>query len=192
MNELPLSSDLFITDYKLTSVNPAWSARSASGKVLSRTQDYQYFEGSVTVFCRTRKAVRQLQAFVAARQGVVVPFYLRLPDQETLETISGNPRVNGTYTAKSDHLELTGYRGVLSAGDKFTIDNDSKVYTLLNDSPEQTTVYISPRLQKPVVNLSAITLDPKYYCRLKSDQFSFSMKDTTHSMKIKLEWEEVL
>lgn len=191
MDKLPLNKDLFITTYSLDSNAPAWEATASSGKRLSRTQGYQYFSGSVTIFCRTPRAVKQLQAFITSRDGVVNPFYLDLPNTGPLEAIEGTPRVTTTTQAGSSTLNLLGFKGEIVAGDRFTIANDTKVYTFITSGNEGI-FEIKPTLRKDVVANSAIKLDPTFYCKMSDDNYTITFKDTTRTTSVKLGWQEVL
>ncbi len=191
MNRLPLNSDLFIEDYKVTSISPSWTSRSASGKTNARSQEYQYYKGSVTLYCRTPKAIGQLIAFVESREGKVNPFYLKLPEFK-LTDIAGNPVVSTKANVQSSIITTSGYDGWLIQGSKFTINGDTKVYTLLGSSPVDKEVKISPRLRTEVSALSPLNFEPEYYCRLSSDSFTLNVKNTTKTLRIKLDFEEVL
>jgi len=192
MKTLPLSADLFITEYKLKSEQPAYGTKTKTnnGKRNPRSQNYQFYTGDVTLIASSKRAVRELAAFLDSLQGSVTPFMLQLPGQETLNAITGTPALLANYTSKTKDVVIAGFSGELVVGDKFTLLNDEKVYTLLNSGTAGDSFSISPSLRKQH-NMSRLAFNPPFTVRLKDNKYTLDVENISY-LKIKLQFEEKL
>ncbi|MFM5339411.1 hypothetical protein ACEUA8_01495 [Aeromonas veronii] len=187
------------TDYKviisniaLDSVSPVLSTQAANGKERVISRNLQYYKGELTITCADLDAVRYVSAFFE-RNDRSKSFYISLPGyNEPTKRITSTPTISGSYAAGAATVKVSGFTGTITAGDYFTIANDTKVYMALNDAAALDFLNIKPTLRLPITTSAPINVYPKMLVRLVSDTVIYKTQGVTFTRQYDIEFREEL
>lgn len=143
-----IPSQLMITDVSITNYHRVYATRSLSGVQLRRDSGIQWFKGEITLQAYGYDNVRLLNGFLANLKGQLNAFELPLKGAYVNKGIGSNPKLSMSLNRGSNKIQINHTGSVIGAGSVFTLPNETKLYTLLEDAPKGTGGYsIVPSLK---------------------------------------------
>ncbi|KAB0285472.1 hypothetical protein F2P58_23465 [Vibrio fortis] len=153
-----IPSELMVTDVSITNYHRVYSTESMSGIETRRDSGVQWYRGTITLQAYGFDNVRRLNGFLAGLKGKLHPFALPLGGAYANPQIKRNPNLNGAAGIGVTSMKVFHTGGDICAGSVFTVPNDTKLYTLLDDleTNETSALTFTPAFKKAHVNLEEI------------------------------------
>lgn len=192
MDQLPyIPNRLFISNPDVKVVISTLSTESANGKRTVVKRNYSQFEISFTYAALDKEAVRVAQAFFMKNSAT--PFLMQVPGEtKPVADIQGTPVIQGNYAAGASTIRVEGFTGTITAGDKFNIANDSKVYTALNTLTGAGNLLIEPTLRKPIASSAPMNFNPLFTVMFDVSEVTYKTTQSTSARLYEIEVREVL
>lgn len=145
---------LMVTDVQITNYHRAYSSESMSGIVYAHDSGIQWYKGTITLKAYGFENIKRLNGFLASIKGRYHAFELPLGGAYGYSDLAANPRLSGEHNKGRSTVFLIQNQSNLSMGSVFTLPNDTKLYTLLEDVDGDGTYSIVPSLKKSQANLA--------------------------------------
>ncbi len=131
-----IPSDLIISDVSITNMHRVYSSTSISGIQYRRDSGVQQYRGTITLTAEGFNGAKRLNGFLAKLKGRLNSFEIELGGAYAEPDINVLPTLINAHGVGSTNINVSGYSGpTILAGSVFTLPNESKLYTILDDIP---------------------------------------------------------
>ncbi|MCX4071915.1 hypothetical protein [Aeromonas caviae] len=186
-----LPNRLFISNPDVKVSIPTLSTESANGKRTVVKRNYSQFEITFTWAALDEVAVKTASAFLMKNSATA--FQVQVPgENKPAADIAGSPIAQGNYNAGAATIRVEGFTGTITAGDRFTIANDTKVYTALNSLTAAGDLLIEPTLRRPIATSAPLNFNPVFTVLLVASEVSYKPTQSTKARLYEIEVKEVL
>jgi len=169
----------------LSSNNATQTSRTVNGRVISRSNDTQFWSFTASYPAMTRAQAGPLMAFIVSLKGQFNSFTAVLPEYSTTAGALTGQAVTTTQNEAVGATEIevtcasvTTQTGALKAGDLIKFDNHNKVYMIISDvdiASNLATMTIEPGLIVATDSGATVDyIDVQMTCRLSNDIQEFT------------------
>lgn len=146
-----IPSELTISDVEIINHHRTYTSTSIAGVQYRQDTGIQFYKGSITLTAAGFAGAKILNGFIAKLKGRLNSFELTLGGAFGNDGITVPPTLAAPVSLGETAINVSTYTGeVVPAGSIFTVPNDTKVYTTLDDlSPTgNTNLKIVPAMKK--------------------------------------------
>ena len=192
-----IPSNLIISDVSITNEHRIYTSKSISGIQYRKDSGIQKYYGTITLTASGFDSARILNGFLTKLKGRLNAFEIMLGGAYGYESLSDNPKLAASYNIGSDNISISSYSGdvTISAGSVFTLPNETKLYTILDDvsSAGNSTVDIIPSLKiQHSINETINFINPKFTVILDTNNTTITHTHGGLISSVTLNWTEEL
>jgi hypothetical protein len=188
-----LPSDVYITNVSVTNYHRAYSTESISGIVDSVDSGVQWFHGDLELTAVGYNATRSLNGFLASLKGRVGRFEIKLGGAYSLAELPFNPTLNVDHSKGAKTLSVNHSGMSVPFGSVFTVPNDPKVYTFLDNLSGVGTYEVIPALK--TAQVSGVPLNfksPVFTAVLTTNETTITSEENGLINKATIQWRETI
>lgn len=188
-----IPSNLFITDVSVSNYHRTYTTESISGIVNSVDSGVQWFHGDLELTAIGFDAARTLNGFLASLRGRAERFEIQLGGAYSVSELGVNPVLNVDHSKGSQTLSVNHAGTVVPFGSIFTLPNDPKVYTVLEDINGVGTYDIVPALKVAQVSTSPLNFKtPAFTAVLTTNETTTTSEDNGLIHRATIQWRETI
>ncbi|MGZ7642483.1 hypothetical protein [Vibrio parahaemolyticus] len=188
-----IPEQLMITDVSITNYHRVYSTESMSGIRYSRDSGIQWFKGTITLQAYGYDNVRKLNGFLASLKGKLNAFALPLGGAYSNPDIVSNPVTSTPHSIGATSIKLFHTGRPIEAGSVFTVPNDTKLYTVLEQVDKGGTYAITPALKKAHSKTEPVNfMNPVITAVLDSNETTIEHQGNGKIAKATISWTEHL
>lgn len=190
-NKFP--SQLFISDVSITNYHRVYSTESISGIQYRRDSGVQWYKGEVTLNAYGYENVKRMNGFLAGLKGKLNAFELPLGGAYSNPDLAQNPYLQGGHNIGSNTISVY-YSGVpIPQGSVFTVPNETKLYTVLEDIVGDGVYSITPSFRIEHVNLEEVNfINPVITALLDENETTITHEGNGKLASASISWTEAL
>ena len=186
-----IPSCLMITDVSITNYHRVYSTESMSGITNRKDSGIQWFKGSITLKAYGFKNIRSMNGFLASLKGRYKNFSLPLGGAYANLDLPQNPTLSINHVTGSNEIEVFHTSNEIGSGSVFTLPNDTKLYTLLDDLTGSGTYSVTPALKKDHSKVSVVNFtNPVITAFLDGNETTISHEGNGSIATATLTWSE--
>lgn len=187
MKELPIISDAeyLVSDVSITHTTPNFSTVSNNFIHNSVSRGLHRLKVNFTIHLVNEADIRKFEALMLKIRGRLNPFKLSLQDDTDAKghcnplAFNARPMCVSDVSVGQNNITLNNFSGVIPAGTKFSLPNDSKVYTILDDVKSGKTVEVFPAIRIAHPAKTPLNLKPVLTLRLEADEFTIKYEQAS-------------
>ncbi|MCQ9070510.1 hypothetical protein [Vibrio alginolyticus] len=188
-----IPAQLMITDVSITNYHRVYSTESMSGIRYSRDSGIQWFKGTITLQAYGYDNVRMLNGFLASLKGKLNAFALPLGGAYSNPDILTNPVTSTEHSIGASSIQLFHTGRAIEAGSVFTVLNDTKLYTVLEQVGEGGTYAINPSLKTSHAQTEPVNfMNPVITAVLDSNETTIEHQGNGQLASATISWTEYL
>lgn len=184
---------LSVNDYIISTVAveheyPTFYNETTNYKATAYDRGIHRLKIKLDVWLETQQDIKRFEAFALTCKGRLNPFFLDLGDDASWLNPMTSPARSVSISAPTvigqSSITLAGGSSNISPGDKFTVDNETKVYTVI--SREGAVVEIVPALRYAHISGDKLNFqNPRPLVRFNKDLINFEY-DKANKVSIEL------
>jgi len=164
-----------------------------SGIKKRRDSGVQWYRGTITLQAYGYDNVRILNGFLAGLRGTLHAFSLPLGGAYANPNIGSNPNLSKAHAIGSETVALFHTGHAISGGSVFTVPNDTKLYTLLENVGGSGSYEIIPALRRAVPMTAPLNfLNPSITALLDGNETTIEHSGNGIMAQASLSWSEAL
>ncbi|AUR69701.1 hypothetical protein [Vibrio cholerae] len=188
-----LPSQLKLTEVSITNYHRVYASESMSGIQYRHDSGIQWYKGTITLLAYGYENVRILNGFLASLRGRLNAFKLPLGGAYAHPDLVVNPTVNTAHSRGANEIKLSHTGKLISLGSVFTVPNDTKVYTVLENIDGDGVFSIVPSLKKPQQHLAEANFkNPHITALLDGNETTIQHSEGGLIAEATLSWTELM
>jgi hypothetical protein len=188
-----IPSNLMITDVSITNYHRSYSTEAMNGIRKGRDSGVQWFKGNITLQAYGHSNIRLLNGFLASLKGRLYEFALPLNGAYANPKLGRNPTFRVLNTAGSNSIDITHTSNLIGMGSVFTVPNETKLYTLLEDVGATGVYAITPALKREHTSPEVINfINPSITAVLNDNETTITHEGNGLLATATLSWREYL